>query len=195
MRTHLFHRLTFLRGRRRKWLVALACGLGCITALALACFWYNAAATEEDGPLWTLDDLRSVRGPRDLWDFITGDAGRRRREIRSFLMASRLLTRRLEEDATAKTAAAERELLDELQSRLLLQQLRQAERRINDPATATSPAKWNVQETEFRAVLWLAEWGIVPWGEPVGARVPLVVGNGVLYVATLSKLDAIAVKE
>jgi hypothetical protein len=94
MRIPLIHRLTLLRGRRRKWLVALACGVGCIAALVLAGSWYNTAATEEGGPLRTLDDLRGVRGPRDLWDFMSGESGRRRREILRFMAAEEELIRR-----------------------------------------------------------------------------------------------------
>jgi hypothetical protein len=162
--------------RRRKWFVTVACGLGCIAALVLASFWYNAAAADEDGPLWTLEDLRRVRGPRDLWDFITGESGRQRRVIT-------WLTRSVELD------------LDRSVHSLELRHLLQAEAIAFNLWGRTSPAEWSLEETQLRAILWMADLGARRYGEPTGIGSTVVVANGIVSMAMRSKLCTSAEKQ
>src|SRR5262249_40123000 len=128
MKLPLLHRLTLFR---HKWFIALSCGLGCVAALGLAFYWYGAAATQEDAARWTLDEFRSIRGPRDVWDFVTGDGVRRRQEARRRVIAALQL-------ASLHTSEVRAVL--------------QARSRAFDPGARTNPGEWSLEETELRAV-------------------------------------------
>jgi hypothetical protein len=160
----MFHPIAVIRPRG---LVVMACSLGSIAALGLAVHWFNAETTEEAERLWTLAELQSVRGPRDLWDFVTGEGVRRRREARRLcVLALRYVGRH------------------SVQFELHI------EPPITMPWDGTNPAEWSVDEIELRAVVWMAELGARPCGEPHLAQYAPAVVNRALYVATRSKLRA-----
>jgi hypothetical protein len=159
---------------RRKWIVILACGLCCVAGLALIAYWYKAESTDEAGERWTLAEFRSIRGPRDLWDFITGEGARRRLEMQRRYIAA--------------LQRAQRDLSE-------LEPLPQAKTIALDPWTRTSPAEWTLEETELRAVLLTAELGARRHGEPAGTGSTLGLAHGVVAIAARSKLCIRAEKQ
>jgi outer membrane protein assembly factor BamB len=149
---------------RRKSVLALTC-VCCLAALGLAAHTFNAESTDEDGAGWALDDLRTVRGPRDLWSFLNGDMARRRRQ---YFILIQSYEANVEEWVH------------------LLQAKKQndwpmfggtPQRNMANTTARNIPADWSVEEGKLRNIKWSAELGTRSYGAPVIADGKVFVGT------------------
>jgi outer membrane protein assembly factor BamB len=148
---------------RRKSVLALAC-VCCLAVLGLAAHAYLADSTDEEGMDWTLDDLRSVRGPRDLWSFLNGDMARRRRQL-VLVMGSfeghvewvHLLQAEKQNDWPMFGGTPQRNMAN--------------------TSSKNIPADWSDEAGKLRNIKWMAQLGTKSYGAPVIADGKVFVGT------------------
>jgi outer membrane protein assembly factor BamB len=149
----------------RNYRRALISAIACVAAIVLAVAWHHALYEGEQSAAW-IDDLKSVRGPRDFWDFVTGNIARRRNLI-VFLT----------DNDTHMYADLLRIYITKDRGKHWPMLGGRWTRNMANTAAGNLPADWCVESGRRRNVRWTADLGTQSYAGPVIADGKVFVGT------------------